>query len=235
MATYSPASAASFEFTLPADASAITVTIATAAGDVLLGPTSIGIAHLAVGQYVYTWSIPADQADGGYVLTWNATVAGQPEQSEDPFTVSASELPGTWCTIADVALLAGATVTQQDVNLAQVMIEALDRRVWRVTDADKRDFYWLKRAAAWQARYVAAHPEVLDLMDVAAINQDGIGITFKPGDSQLRVLFSPVALRLLNNVFRGSNSTIRLNSAFQKNRPPRGSIGAGATVPWRSI
>lgn len=235
MTVYQPGSAASFQYTLPADASAITVTIATVAGDVLLGPTAVGIAHLAVGQYLYTWPIPADQTDGAYVLTWNATVAGQPEAATDPFSVSASELPGTWCTVADVALLAGASVTQQDVNLAQVMIEGLDRRVWRITDADKRDFYWLKRAAAWQARYVAAHPEVLDMMDVASISQDGIGITFKPGDSQMRVLYSPVALRILDNVFRGSNSTIRLNSAFQKNRPPRAGMDAGATVPWRSI
>jgi hypothetical protein len=235
MTVYQPGSAASFELTLPADASAVTVTIATSAGDVLLGPTAVGIAHLAVGQYLYTWPIPAGQADGGYVLTWDATVGGQPEESQDPFTVSASELPGTWCTVADVALLAGATVTQQDVNVAQQMIEGLDRRVWRITDATKRDFYWLKRAVAWQARYVAAHPEVLDMMDVQSLSQDGLSITFKSSTGQMIALYSPVALRFLNNLFRGSNSTIRLNSAFQKNRPPRGTLTGGSSVPWRSI
>src|SRR5581483_5161418 len=112
-------------------------------------PTAVGIAHLATGQYLYTWPIPADQAQGGYVLTWNATVAGQPESAADAFTVSASALPGTWCTVADVALFAGATVTQQDVNVAQQLIEGLVRRVWRATDVQKRDYYWLQRATAW--------------------------------------------------------------------------------------
>jgi hypothetical protein len=144
-------------------------------------------------------------------------------------------LPGTWCTVTDVLTYANAQVTQQDVNVAQVLIEAIVRRVWRVTDVQKRDYYWLMRATAWQARYVAAHPEVLDMMDVQSLSQDGLSITFKSASGQMLALYSPVAVRYLNNLFRGSNSTIRYNSAFQKNRPPRGSLSAGASVPWRSI
>lgn len=144
-------------------------------------------------------------------------------------------LPGTWCTVTDVLTFANKAVTQQDVNVAQVMIEAIVRRVWRPTDVEKRDYYWLRRATAWQARYVNAHPEVLDMMDVQSISQDGIGITFKPSQAQQVVLYAPMALRILNDLFRGSNATIRMNSAFQKNRLNRVGIGPGSTVPWSNI
>jgi hypothetical protein len=147
----------------------------------------------------------------------------------------AGALPGTWCTVTDVLTFANARVTQEHVNLAQVMIEAIVRRVWRVTDSERRDYYWLQRATAWQARYVAAHPEVLDMMDVQSISQDGIGITFKPSQSQLVVLYAPMALRILNDLFRGSNSTIRFNSAFQKNRLTKTGVTAGSSIPWNNL
>lgn len=233
--TYAPGSAATFQAALTADASAVTVAVTDSTGDIVMAPTGLGIAHTGAGQYLYTWPIPADQAPGTLTLTWNATVSGLPEAAARDFTVSATGLPGTWCTVADVAIYAVAAVAQENVNAAQVMVEALIRRVWRATDPATRDYYWLRRAVAWQARYIAAHPEVLDMMDVASFSQDGIGITFKPGDSQMRVLYSPVALRNLNDLFRASNATIRYNSAFQKNRPPRGSVAAGSSVPWSNI
>src|ERR1700761_8487522 len=101
---------------------------------------------------------------------------------------AAGELPGTWCTVTDVLTFANKSVTQGDVNTAQQMIEAIVRRVWRETDSTTRDYYWLQRATAWQARYVNAHPEVVDMMDVQSISQDGIGITFKQG-TQMSVLY----------------------------------------------
>lgn len=146
----------------------------------------------------------------------------------------AGELPGTWCTVTDVLTYTGRPVTQQDVNTAQGMLEALVHRVWRPTDAERRDYYWLTRACAWQALYVNAHPELLTMMDVSSISQDGLSISFK-GSSQSVAMYSPIALRFLSSLFRGSNTTIRLNSAFQKNRPPKVGITAGSTVPWSNI
>lgn len=143
-------------------------------------------------------------------------------------------LPGTWCTVTDVLTYTGRPVTQQDVNAAQGMLEALIHRVWRTTDAGKRDYYWLTRACAWQALYVNAHPELATMMDVSSISQDGLSITFKQTGQSLAI-YSPVALRFLSSLFRGSNTTIRLNSAFQKNRLTRVGITAGSTVPWSNI
>jgi hypothetical protein len=144
------------------------------------------------------------------------------------------ELPGTWCTVTDVLTFTSRPVTQADVNVAQQMIEAIVRRVWRETDSTTRDYYWLQRATAWQARYVNAHPEVVDMMDVQSISQDGLGITFKPG-AQMAVLYSPITLRLLNDLYRGSNTTIRYNSAFQKNRLTKVGVTAGSSIPWNNL
>jgi hypothetical protein len=71
-------------------------------------------------------------------------------------------------------------------------------------------------------------------MDVQSISQDGLQITFK-GTSQAVQIYSPVALRCLSNLYRGSNSTIRFNSAFQKNRLTRTGVTAGSSVPWHNI
>jgi len=148
---------------------------------------------------------------------------------------TAGELPGTWCTVTDVLTFANKQVTQADVNVAQQMIEAIVRRVWRETDSTTRDYYWLQRATAWQARYVSAHPEILDMLDVQSISQDGLAISFKPGDTQMRVLYSPMALRILNDLFRASNTTIRYNSAFQKNRLTKTGVTAGSSIPWNNL
>lgn len=144
-------------------------------------------------------------------------------------------LPGTWCSLTDVATYTTRTdAVQQDVTVAQVLMEALTHRVWRVTDAAKRDYYWLTRATAWQAVYVHDHPEVLTMMDVSSIGQDGLSIAFRQG-SQSLVMYSPVALRILNNLFRASSGSIRFNSAFQKNRLTKVGVTAGSSIPWGNL
>jgi dolichyl-phosphate-mannose--protein O-mannosyl transferase len=114
------------------------------------------------------------------------------------------------------------------------MLEALVHRVWRVTDVQRRDFYWLTRATAWQAVYVDAHPELITMMDVASLSQDGLSITFKQGTSAVQT-YSPIALRFQSALFRGSNTTIRMNSAFQKNRPLRRGLDSGGGVSWTRL
>lgn len=146
-----------------------------------------------------------------------------------------TSLPGTWCSVTDVATFTGQPVTQQDVNTAQQMVEALIRRVWRVTDATKRDYYWLQRATAWQALYVSVHPEVLTMMDVSSMSQDGLSIAFRSGASQFQALYAPITLRLLNDLFRATNGTIRYNSAFQKNRLTKIGVTAGSSIPWGNL
>jgi hypothetical protein len=137
----------------------------------------------------------------------------------------------TWCTAADVATFTGQTVANEDVTAAQTIIEGHIRRVWRSTDATGHDYYWLQRAVAWQAVYLAQHPEALSMMNVQSVSQDGMSFSIPQG---AKLYIAPLAIAMLNNLFRGSNTTIRLNSAFQKNRVRQGQV-PGGTMPWRRM
>jgi len=234
LATFLPGTTASLQALLTADASVITVSIVDSAGDVLLAPTPYGISHAGPGLYLFAWAVPSTQSADTLSARWEATVGGQPQEVIEFFEVSSSGGLGAWCSVADVLAFTGEDVGQIDVTIAQQWMEAIVHRVWRSTDSSRRDFHWLTRATAWQALYVNAHPELKTSMDVASISQDGLSITFK-GSSQSLAIYSPVALRFLSNLFRGSNSTIRFNSAFQKNRWARTGVTAGSSVPWRNI
>jgi hypothetical protein len=225
MTTYLPGTGATFEAVFTGDANPITVAVYDSAGAALLAPTPYGIAHIGVGQYLFTWPIPADQGQDTLSVVWSATVSGVAESSQEFFDVSPSGGAGAWCSVADVLAFTGGTVEQIDVTVAQQWMEALVHRVWRPTDSTRRDFYWLTRATAWQALYVNAHPELKTMMDVVSISQDGLSITFK-GSTQSVAIYSPVAMRFLSN---------RFNSAFQKNRLTKVGVTAGSSIPWNNL
>lgn len=137
----------------------------------------------------------------------------------------------TWCSVSDVASFTGQTVAPEDVTAAQTIVEQAIRRVWRSTDAASRDYYWLQRGVAWQAVYLSQHPEVLAMMGVQSMSQDGMSLAVPQGT---KLFLAPLALAALSNLFRASNTTIRFNSAFQRNRIRQGSV-PGGTVPWTRI
>lgn len=219
-----------------------TIDTATATPDPVTGTWSIGlvpnasitlfdgeaasayrVVETSAGASSTYWIVVSASADPVWVGTLRTTLVS-------PGTPAA--LPGTWCTLTDVATYTGSTdVVQADVNVAQVLLEAHIHRVWRVTDVQRRDYYWLTRACAFQALYVHAHPELLTMMDVQSISQDGLSITFRPGTQSLPVI-GPMARRFLDALFRASNNSIRLNSAFQKNRMVRAGVGSAGSQPW---
>jgi hypothetical protein len=233
MTVYQPGQTAIFEHDYGTDADAITFEILDADLVPVLGPTPYGIAHPAAGAYLYAWPVPASEASGGFTARFAATFGATVTISDEAFTVGPAG-GGAWCTVADVLAFTGYTVAQANVTTAQGSIEALIHRVWRDTDADKRDYYWLSRAVAWQSAYHFDHPELLTMMDVSSISQDGLSITFKATSASM-AMYSPVALRFLSAVFRGSNTTIRFNSAFQKNRLTKLGVTAGTSVPWTNL
>lgn len=233
-ATVAPGQALTLQATYAGDATTITFSVANGAGSVVFGPVTAGISHVGTGVYLFTWAVPAQQDTGPYTAIWTATFGAVPDVTTESFTV-ASASGGTWCALSDITALTGQpTPSQASLTAAQSMLEALVHRVWRATDLVRRDFYWLTRATAWQAVYVEAHPELLTMMDVASLSQDGLSITFKQGTSAVQ-LYSPTALRFLGATFRGSNTSIRMNSAFQKNRPLRQGFDAGAAVSWTRL
>lgn len=233
MTAYQAGQTATFEHDFGSDADAVTFEVLDADLVPALGPTPYGIAHPAVGVYLYAWPVPADETAGTFTARFTATFSGNPVVADVAFTIAAAG-GGAWCTVADVLAYTGLAVSSSNVTTAQGSIEALIHRVWRDTDASKRDFYWLSRAVAWQAAYHAAHPELLTMMDVQSISQDGLSITFKSSGTPM-AMYSPTALRFLSALFRGSNTTVRFNSAFQKNRLTKIGATAGTSVPWRNL
>lgn len=134
---------------------------------------------------------------------------------------------GAWATISEVEDYTGVTVTQDQINIAQTMIEGLINRVWRSTDATSSDYYWLSRAVAWQARFGSENPQLISIGNVTSLSQDGFSISFgSDAAANNRTMFSQMAMRMLNNLQGGGgNTTVRFNSAFQKS-------GAGR-LGWR--
>jgi hypothetical protein len=45
----------------------------TSDGSTVIGPTAVGIHHIATGLDTFTWSTPSGQAVGDYVIVWTAT------------------------------------------------------------------------------------------------------------------------------------------------------------------
>lgn len=231
-ATVMPGEALTLQATYAGDATTLNFSVANGAGSVVFGPVTAGISHIGTGVYLYSWAVPADQDPGAYTAIWNATFGGVPNVATESFTVTRLGGAGTWCALTDIPALTGQPMpSQSSLTAAQSMLEGLIHRVWRPTDVERRDYYWLSRAVAWQALYVEAHPELLTMMDVASISQDGLSITFKGGTGAVQ-LYSQTARSFLNALFRGSNTTIRMNSAFQKNRPSRRGSDPGAAVSW---
>lgn len=227
--TVAPGQALTLQATYGSDATTLTFSVADGAGAVEFGPVTAGISHIGTGVYLFTWAVPADQAAGSYTAIWTATFGAAPQVTTESFTVSPASGP-CWVALTDIPGLTGQPQpSQESLTAAQSQIEALIKRVWRPTDVERRDYYWLQRAVAWQAVYVEAHPELATMMDVSSISQDGLSISFKGGTSALQ-LYSPFALRFLSNLFRGSNTSIRMNSAFQKNRANAGRRGYGSGV-----
>lgn len=234
-ATVMPGADITFESVYSQAANAITFAVTDSTGAQVLAPTGIGIANPGTGVYLYTWPVPDAQPEGDYTAVWSATVGGAPSVVTEAFTVALGAASGSWCTLADIPALTGQPAPGQDaLTAAQGMLEALIHRVWRPDDALHRDYYWLSRACAWQAVYVQAHPELATMMDVQSLSQDGLSITFK-GTAGATQLYSPIAMRFLDALYRGSNATIRLNSAFQKNRPLRTGFDPTPSVTWSRL
>lgn len=202
-------------------------------GAVIVAATSSGITHAATGVYTYLWSIVDTAQLGDYIITWTADQG----TATEVVTVVAGPATGTWCSVDDVpTICAGKTATAADVAAAQVILEGAIHRVWRSTDAEKRDYIWLKRACAWQAAFVHDHPEILTMLPIQSWSQDGMSFTLATGSgSAVAAYLAPLAMQQLQALFRGSNTTIRFNSAFQKNRVGRVGSGFGGSQPWTDI
>ena len=111
-----------------------------------------------------------------------------------------------WATTDDVAALTGRTVSESDVTIAIGVIELTNGGRMAALDPDwvsGRVQDWLRRAVAYQAAFMVAHPDYFERMDLKSLSQDGVSAVFK-GDS---ITIAPLARRCLNKLpWRGTRT-----------------------------
>jgi hypothetical protein len=195
----------------------LTITITDPLGVVEVDQTSVGIVHVSTGVYRYTWTIPADAAEGDHVALWVG----------DSGSVTATELitvtaldAGAWCTVADVALLTGATVTIATVVQASAQIELHTGRTYLelVAEPDggtvkigRRDREWLRRACAYQAAWLLGQPDMHRRMQITNSTTPG-GASVTLGAKALEL--APLARAALKRVSWVRTRSLHVRSPF---------------------
>lgn len=115
-------------------------------------------------------------------------------------------VPSTWATTQDVRDLTGVTVTDAQVMMATAVIETDGgARLVKLDDkyVSDRNLDWLRRAVAYQAAWMIAHPDYFIRMDVANLSQDGVSATFRRDSMTL----APLAKRCLGRLsWRGTRT-----------------------------
>jgi hypothetical protein len=137
-----------------------------------------------------------------------------------------------WATIADVAMLTGKTVTDEQrtqavatLELHVGLIEAVERE-----DVSDRDRHWLKLATAYQAAWLAAQADAFERNDVAQASQDGESASFRPDAHTL----APLARKAIKRLsWRGARSIIPAASVLA--RVSTTSEAYDNRLPWRGV
>jgi hypothetical protein len=128
---------------------------------------------------------------GVYVLT-----------SQDATTttiVSAS----SWATIATVKGITGKDVDQDAINLARDVIELKSGAIEAAAEVGPRDRYWLGKAVAYQAAWLASQVDYLERLSVTSASQDGQSANYTADGLELAPL-ARLALKRLS--WRGTRT-----------------------------
>ncbi|TXJ78626.1 hypothetical protein E2C11_16600 [Streptomyces lavendulae] len=117
-----------------------------------------------------------------------------------------------WCTVQDVTGATGVTVTDAQLAQAQADIEIFSNRIYTDTDRIRtRDLYWLGRAVARQAAWLAGQFGLETRLDATQIQQDQVSTTLQ-GDG---LVLAPMARRALQRVSWMRSRTVHVRSAIE--------------------
>jgi hypothetical protein len=119
-----------------------------------------------------------------------------------------------WATITDVDDLTGATVTAEEIAIAQAIIEI---HVARTEDVpadmmSARDLRWLTRAVAYQTVWVKANPDLFTRIDHVTILQDGVEVRDLPPDA---LTLAPLAKKAIRRLSWMKSRSIHTPSHFE--------------------
>lgn len=157
----------------------VTVQIKDPAGTVEVAATSTGVNRVSAGIYQYTWLVPAAAPLGNHVASWKDNPG---TMTVTTLVVVQSASSATWCTLADVSAVTGATVTTGVLLQAGAMIDIAAARPYAVdhTRVGSRDLYYLKLACAYQAAWLPSQPDAFQRMDITTLGQSRSVTHFGP-------------------------------------------------------
>lgn len=137
-----------------------------------------------------------------------------------------------WASVQEVFTATGATVTDQQLAQAQDDIEIFTNRIYTDTPRIRtRDLYWLGRAVARQAAWIAGQFGLETRLDATQIQQDQVSSTLT-GDG---LVLAPMAARALRRVSWMRSRTVHIRSAIEGAGPLVGdalSDGSDESMVW---
>jgi hypothetical protein len=130
-----------------------------------------------------------------------------------------------WATAQQVLNTTGVSVTDAQLAQAQDDIEIFTNRVYAETARIRaRDLYWLGRAVARQAAWLAGQFGLETRLDATQIQQDQVSTTLQ-GDG---LVLAPMAARALKRVSWMRSRTVHIRSAVEGAGPVGNVLSDGA-------
>lgn len=136
-----------------------------------------------------------------------------------------------WANVADVTSITGAVVNQTTVDQAEGIIETFTGAIasLAVDKLNPRDLVFLKKAVAYQAAFMADHPDFFLRMDVSSMAQDGQSATIKPDG----LIIAPMSRRACKRLsWRGSRTLSPYRGAGTLRPDPQGN---DEILNWKPI
>ena len=228
----------------PADVTAQTITINQVSnGSNIVGPTSAGIVHQAVGLYTFQWAVSTSQTTGDYVTIWNATYAGSAVQASEIVTVEpyGTSTFLTWCDITLtenqingqgnvnavnpvtwVNNVTSLTLTPQQIMNAQQVLNMYSNYTPESSgfNMNPQDLLWLRYGMAYQAAWMTQQPGVLYRSDIDQLSQDGLSTHWSDPRG---IMLAPLALRSLKQLSWQKSRSLRVRTPFIDDQTPMSS------------
>lgn len=121
-------------------------------------------------------------------------------------------MAAAWANASDVINATGVSVTEQQLAQAQSAIEVFSGRIYPDSERMRtRDLYWLGRAVAYQAAWLAGQFGLETRLDATQTQQDGVSTTLQ-GDG---LVLAPMAARALRRVSWMRSRTIHTRAPIE--------------------
>lgn len=151
-----------------------------------------------------------------------------------------------WATINETLAYTGISVSQENLDSAQFMIELFADVVYGQTDKiSPKNLRLLKMSVAYQAAWMTDHADLFTHTDISSINQDGIFYVQKHDNAYLlapmarraiarlswkrnrNIKVRPSTRRLVSKQFMNGNSDFDLIESYNDHEPHEDD-----NVPW---